>query len=91
MNRKTTIVFSAVFLAISLILPIYVLTESATEDTRQLNQFLQENPLPADDTAVQQFISDTQGRHQTLFAILIAVELIFVILFAAALWLSLKP
>lgn len=90
MNKKTAIALSGILLAASLILPVYLLTESSTEDVTQLNQFLQQNPLPADDTAIQQFISATQARHQRLFAILLTAELILAVLFAVTLWFGFK-
>ncbi|MEM3459467.1 MAG: hypothetical protein QXW63_00045 [Candidatus Bathyarchaeia archaeon] len=91
MNKKVTVTLAGIFLAIALALPSYVLIEATTEDLRQFNKFLQENQLPLDDTDVEQFIYVTGTRHQRLFAVLLIFELVFTILFAIVLWLSLKP
>ncbi|MEM3578372.1 MAG: hypothetical protein QXX51_08025 [Candidatus Bathyarchaeia archaeon] len=91
MNKKVIITLAGIFLAIALALPSYALIETTTEDLRQFTKFLQENQLPLDDTDVEQLMYGTRIRHQTLLTILLLLELVFTILFAIAVWLSLKP
>lgn len=69
MNKRITIAFAGVFLAISLVLPSYVLIEATTEDLRQFNKFLQENQLPLDDTDIEQFmyVQESDIKCSSLF------------------------
>jgi hypothetical protein len=90
MNKRIMVALTGVFLGIALILPTCVIIESNIEDLRQYNNFLRDHTVPLDDTEIEQFISITSTRHQTIFTILLISELILVTLFAITLWLTIK-
>jgi Ca2+/H+ antiporter len=85
MNRKA-LVFAGIFLAIAIISPIFVLiveTNAAEQDYINL-------PNLADETQVTEYLHAINERHTTILIILVIVEVISVILFAVALWFTLK-
>jgi len=81
------IMLAMVFLAISLVLPIYMLVESWNEDLVNLGH----RGTPLDDTGVQSYFNDVSARHQTLLTILAIGEIAMLILFILAFRAGLKP
>jgi preprotein translocase subunit SecG len=90
MNKKVTTVLAGIFLAMALVLPSYILTETPAEDIKYFNNFLKDNPPPLDDTQLQQLMTEMNARHRTVFTLLAIFELICTILFVITLWLTIK-
>lgn len=87
MNRKAFVV-AGVFLAIALIVPPYALIALSDND---LDNIVNQGPNLADATQAQQLVQELQAEHQTLFLIVLLVEVVCVALFAVFLWIGLKP
>lgn len=87
MNRKAFVV-AGIFLAIALIVPPYALI---TQSDADLDNMINQGPNLADETQAQGFFEDMDADHRTLFAIVLAIEVVCVILFAVFLWIGLRP
>jgi len=87
MNGKAFVV-AGFFLVAALIVPTYALIALSDSD---LDDIATKGPSLADSTQVQQFVQELQAEHQTLFLVVLAVEVVFVILFAVFVWIGLKP
>jgi hypothetical protein len=86
MMRTRMMILAMVFLAILLVLPIFVLVESWNEDLANLGQ----QGTPLDDTGIQSYFNDVSARHQTLLTILAIGEITMLVLFVLAFRAGLK-
>jgi hypothetical protein len=87
MNKKITIAIAIISLSAALILPIYALIEESNQDFTDL---IHRGPL-LDETDLQSYLQSARSRQQTLLIIIGAAEVVLVLVFFVALWLSLKP
>ncbi len=86
MNR-VALVLAGIFLAVALIVPPYVLIAEYDND---LDNLVNQAANLADETQAPGIVADVDARSQTVFAIVIAVEVIFALLFAVCLYFALK-
>jgi hypothetical protein len=88
MNRyQKFLILSIVFLAISLIVPIYALYNALTSN---LSQYITTLPTLQEQPYINDFFARLSADQQNLLIILIVVEAVFVVLFAATLWYAIK-
>ena len=87
MNKKAFFL-AGVFLAIALAVPTIALI---TQTDRDLDDLVSQGPNLADETQAQDVREQLNERHVTLFAIVLAVEVVCVILAAVCLWIGLRP
>jgi hypothetical protein len=85
-NRKW-LVLAGIFLAVALIVPPYVLI---AEHDLDIDNLVNQAPNLADETQAPGIIADVDARSMMIFDIVIAVEMVFVLLFAVCLWFALK-
>jgi hypothetical protein len=76
MSKNRMMVLAAVFLSVALIFPVYMIIESWNEDFIDLTH----RGELGDQTDIQSYFNDATVRHQTLFTILAAGEVVFVVL-----------
>jgi len=86
MNR-TALVFAAIFLAIALVSPVFILIQERSADDKDLENL---GPNLADETRATEYFQAVVQRHSMTLIILAIVETVFVILFAIAIWFALK-
>jgi hypothetical protein len=86
MNRKA-LIFAGIFLAITIVSPVFILIEETNAYERDLENL---GPNLADETQTTEYFHTIAERHRTILTILVIVEVIFVVLFAVALWYALK-
>lgn len=86
MNRMA-LVFAGIFLTIVLIVPVYIFFTETAADSKDFNAL---GANPADQTQASDYYQAIAERHSTNLIILAIVEIVFVILFAVALWFALK-
>jgi nicotinamide riboside transporter PnuC len=84
MNRKAFFALAAVFLAVALVAPPIILFIQADLDLDNII-IVQDNPALATsgNTTIAQ---ETSERHQANFLLIVAIEVVFVILFALTLY-----
>ncbi len=86
--NKNALILAIVFLAASLIVPIYALYE---ESTSTLRAYVQEIPnLAGHDTLTQEFLNVQATRQATVFAVVSVVEVLLVAGFAVSMWYAIK-
>lgn len=76
MNRNMLLVLAGIFLAASLIFPIYVVVDSLNYNFSHYTI-----SVPLDDTAREALIQEAQARNQLIFTITAIVEIAFTIAF----------
>jgi len=87
LNRKAFVV-AGIFLAIALAAPPYAFI---TQSDADLDNIINQSPNLSDVTQAQGFVADMDVSHRTLFAIVLAIEVVCVILFVVFLWIGLRP
>lgn len=85
MNRKA-LVFAAIFLAIALISPVFILIVETNADEKDFDSL---GPNLADETQATEYFQAVSQRHRTFLILLAVIEAVFIILFAISLWLAL--
>lgn len=86
-NRKA-LILAAIFLAVALIFPIFVIYEDSAATARY---FVNIGQNQNDQTAITNYSNQLQATQNTLTIVLIIVETILLILFAVTMWIALKP
>jgi hypothetical protein len=85
MNTKALII-AIVFLAASLIVPVFALYEQATSNLRQMSQI----PDLTDRTGLINFFNQQSAQQETLLIAVLIVEVVLVACFAVSMWYSLR-
>ncbi len=88
MNRyQKFLILAIVFLAVSLIVPIYALYNALTSNLRQ---YITTLPTLQDQPHMNDFFNKVSADQLNLLIILIVIEAVFVVLFAATLWYAIR-
>ena len=86
-NRKA-LILAAIFLAVALIFPIFVIYEDSAATARY---FVDIGQYQNDQTAITNYLNQLQTTQNTLIVVLIVVEALLIILFSVSMWMALKP
>ncbi len=78
---------AVVFLVVALVVPVYVLYDTITSNLRE---YVRQLPTLQDQPNANDFFTRLSASQQTLMAILVVVEAVFVVLFAVAMWYALR-
>ena len=85
MNMKA-LILGIIFLAASLIVPVFALYEEATSNLKQMSQL----PDLTDKTGLTSFFNQQATRQETLLIIVLIVEVVLVACFAVSFWYALR-
>ena len=85
--NKVALVFAGIFLAITLVSPVFILIQEKALDDKDFENL---GPNLADETQATEYFQAIAERHQLALTIIVIVEAVFVILFAIAIWFALK-
>lgn len=85
MNRNA-LILAAIFLVIGLVLPMYTIIEDYGANVQSIISILQKSP---DATALTALAQQMQAK-QTILAVLVSAEALFVVLFAVSLWFAFR-
>ena len=85
MNRNA-LILATIFLILGLVLPTYTIIENYGANIQSIISILQKSP---DATALTELVKQMQAR-QTILAVLVSAEALFVVLFAVSLWFAFR-